>query len=393
MFPFPIIPPFVSSAAETIKRMAVASNNTMLLSSKGNLYVTGQNRIGELGVGDTTNRYNQWVLVMQNVNHIAAVRETLYAVKTDGTVLTPKLTSGTGQYSWQPITSWSSAGDLSGDNIRKIVSDTENVFVLKKDNSLYYLGTNSGGQGNTGDTSTVGVMRSHTTDVQQLSVSGNIVVILKSNGFLYGCGQDTRNVISAGSSPRTLTQMFGANADGGTISDFVVTGSGQALLVRYSNGKYRTKGLNIGQLPTGTASPGNTLTDVPDGFTPGNGTEPLFRNVGIPLAGGTYPTYAYDLFYYTGGKFYACGSATGQITGVNQSSGTVAPWTQMDGTSVQIVNPKGMSFGEGWAIAYNDTQIMYWGSNGSTTVKPIAGYVSDGRPVYQARLATSPLAA
>lgn len=394
MFPFPIIPPFITSSKETIKSMALATNNTMLLSSKGNLYVTGQNRIGELGVGDTADRYNQWVLVMQNVNHIAANRETLYAVRTDGQVLSPKTTTGTGQYSWQPVTTWSAAGDLSGDNVTKIISDTENIFVLKKDKSLYYVGANSAGQANMGSTGVVGIMRAHTTDVQAISVSGNTVVLLKSDGFLYGCGQDTRNVISTGSSPKTtLVQMFGANGiDGGTVSDFAVTNGGQALLVRFSNGKYRTRGLNIGQLPTGTAAPGNTLTDVPDGFTPGNGTEPMFQNLSAPRAGGTYPNYGAVLFYYTGGKFYACGSATGQITGVNQSTGTVAPWTQMDSSSAQISAPKAMCFAEGWAIAYNDTQIMYWGAPPVSGVKPIVGYVSDGRPLYQARLATSALA-
>lgn len=390
MFPFAIIPPFVIGGNEFIKNICCITNDTMLLTTKGNVYVTGQNRIGELGVGDASDRYDQWVLVMQDVNHIAAIREKLYAVKADGAVYTP---APAAPYNWESTTAWEAAGDLSGDNIKQVISDSENIFVWKKDKSLYYMGNNSKGQGNTGGTSVVSTMRLHTTDVVDISVSGDTVVVLKSDGYLWGVGNNGRNIIGPNSTYLSLAQMFGTHADGGTIEDFMTTNQGTALLVRYSNGKYRTKGLNIGQLPSGTASPYGTLTDVPDGFTPGNGTEPLIKHVPALRNGGTYPSYSYNMFYYTGGEIYANGAATGYLTGVNQGSGTLAQWTMMDSSSVRLANMKGMSFGMGWAIAYSDTEIIYWGGNGSTTIKPIPGWVADGRPQYQARFAISPLAA
>lgn len=395
MIPFPVIPPFVLGGRELIKKVALSGNNTMVLTTKGNLYVTGRNRIGELGVGDANPRYNQWVLVMQNVNHIGSMRETLFAVSNSGTVYSPDTRVGSATiYTWQAVETWSAAGDLSADNIKELISDTENIFVWKKDNSLYYLGNNSGGQANTGNTNAVGQMRLHTSDVQKLSISGNTVVVMKSDGFLYGCGDNTRNILSATSGNiLTLTQMFGTNADGGAISDFSVTAAGSALLVRYTNGIYRTKGLNIGQLPTGTANPGATLTNVPSGYTPGDGSEPMIHHLGLIRNSGTYPAYSSNLFYYTGNTLYACGAATGFMTGVNQSSGTVSPWTQMDASGVKIEGLKGMSFGEGWLVAYNDRQIMYWGNNGSTEIKPIVGYLSSGRQSYQSMFATSPLEA
>lgn len=391
MFPFAIVPPFVLGGSEKIKQIACCSNNTILLTTKGNVYVTGMNRIGELGVGDKVNRYNTWVLVMQGVNHVAAVSEAVFSFRTDGTVWSPNKQLESPQ--WEDVTTsqFANVGDLSGDNIRQVISDNENIVIWKKDNVTWYSGTNSAGQAGNGQTGTVGQAIKMQEDVQKISVSGNTIVIKKSDGFLYGSGSNERSIIAAGAGPLlTFTKMFGSHADGGDITDFVASPRGQAILVRYSNGKYRTKGLNIGQLPTGSPSPGDTLTEVPIGHTPGDGTEPMICNIPTKGVSGSY---TYPLYYYTGGEFYGAGSASGGLAGVNVASGTI-PWTQFDPTSVKLPNMKGMSFGLGWAIAYNDKQVIYWGSTASPSTIPIVGYVAVStavRPSYRALYATSPI--
>ena len=379
MFPFAVLPPSIVAGKEVIRKVCCASNDTILLTSRGDVYVSGQNRIGELGVGDTNPRYDVWELVMRDAAHIAAVKERLYILKKSGDVY-----SVDGSNTWQKITTWDSAGDLSNGNIRDVISDTENIFIWKTDNSLWYMGNNSRGQGNTGNTTATTSMRLHTSDVARVSASGDTLVVLKTDGFLWGCGDNTRGIMGTSSNYTALTRMFGSHADGGTIADFAVTAKGTALLVRYSDGKYRTRGLNIGQLPSGTASPGSTLTEVPEGHTPGNGSEPLLPHNPCLLTSGTYPSYSANMFYYTGGEIYSIGSATGYLTGVNKSSGTLTSWTNVDSSSTRIENLKGMAFGMGWVLAYSEDSIIYWGGVGDSSVIPVPGFVQSGRPQYQA---------
>ncbi|KAB3178469.1 hypothetical protein F9047_11090 [Escherichia coli] len=398
MFPFAIIPPFVLSGKEKIKQFSVTSYDSMVLTDKGNLYVTGFNRVGELGVGDTTNRNNQWVLVMQDVNWIASNREKLWAIKNDGSIYTPDLrSSSTTAYTWQIDTvAPGSIGDLSGDNIKEIYSDTESVYILKKDGSLWYLGNNSKGQAGNGGTSLTTRFVKVSDGVVSWSSSGPTVVFVKTDGYFWGCGSNSRNIISsAGSSITTPTRMFSTtHADGGVVTDYTLA-SDQAFLIRYSNGKYRTKGLNIGQLPSGDASPYNTLTDVPDGYTPGDGTEPLVSKTGGVSASGTWPNYSGLFFYHTGGKFIVTGQASGRISGTSQTSGTLSNWTNVDAASDEIPSIKGMTFGLGWVAAYNDTQILYWGYTGNSSAYPVVGYLMPGpsRLEYVARFATPPIEA
>lgn len=394
MFPFAIIPPFIASGKETIKQVAASSYNTMVLTNKGNVYVTGQNRIGELGVGDTATRYNQWVLVLQGINWIAARRETLLAIRKDGAILTPDMTSSSPTaYTWQVDTaSGSNIGSLAPSAIKKVWSDSESVYLLKSDNSLWYLGNNSKGQAGNGTTTLQSRFIKTTDDVVDIAIGGSCVVVKKSDGYLWGWGSNSRSVIAASGTTLSPTRMFGTNADGTTITDFTLAGD-QAILVRYSDGKYRTKGLNMGQLPSGTAAPGATLTDVPAGYTPGNGTEPLMEQSSPMRNDGTYPNWIGIFYHRVEGEFINCGQATGYMTGVNKASGTVDTWTVVDSASDRIADVKGMSFGLGWVLAYNDTQILYWGSTGSTTVIPIVGYILPGsaRQAWVGKLATPPI--
>lgn len=392
MFPFAIIPPFVLSGKEKIKQVCATSFDSMVLTDKGNLYVTGLNRVGELGVGDTTNRNNQWVMVMQDVNWIAGNREKLRAIKNNGEVYSPITAS---PYTWTLDTvAVQNIGDISGDNIKEIYSDTEGVFLLKKDNSLWYLGNNSKGQAGNGGTAVTSRFVKISDGVLSWSSSGATVVFAKDDGFFWGCGSNGRNIIAAsGSNISTPTRMFSTtHADGGVVTDYALA-SDQALLIRYSNGKYRTKGLNIGQVPEGTTIPSNTLYDVPDGYTPGDGTEPLVSKTGGVAVSGTYPNYSGVFFYRMGGKFIVCGQASGRISGTSQTSGTIAAWTNVDAASDEIPTIKGMTFGLGWVAAYNDTQILYWGYSGNSSAYPIVGYIMPGtsRPEYVARFATPPI--
>lgn len=399
MFPFAIIPPFVLSGKEKIKQVAAASYNTMVLTDKGNLYVTGYNRIGELGVGDAVNRYNQWVLVMQDVAWIAAQRETLYAFRPDGKVYSPDTRSSSATaYEWVENTiiadGVSGIGDISGDNIKHLHSDSEGTYLLKKDNSLWYQGNNSQGQAGNGSKTAAARFVKSSDGVLDFSTGGNCVVIKKSDGNFWGWGANSRSIIASGGVTTSPTQMFSTtHTDGTTVTDFMLA-SDQALLIRYSDGKYRTKGLNIGQLPSGTATPGNVLTDVPDGYTPGDGTEPLIKFEAPIRDSGTYPNYSGVFYYYTGGEFITCGQATGYLTGVNKSSGTVDVWTTVDPASDRISGLKGMTFGAGWVLAYNDTELLYWASVGSGSIIPIVGYIPPGtsRSAWVGKKATSPIA-
>lgn len=395
MFPFVIIPPFVLSGEEKIKQVATSSYNTAVLTNKGNVYVTGQNRVGELGVGDTSDRYNQWVLILDGISWIAARKESFLAIDKKGSLLTPNIDStSSSAYTWQVDTIIpTNIGDISQGNISGVWSDSESVYILKKDKTLWYMGSNSKGQAGNGTTTVQNKFIRSSDDVNSIALGGSCVVIKKSDGYLWGWGSNTRSVISVSGTPLVPTKMFGPQADGTYIVDYTLAGD-QAILVRYNDGKYRTKGLNIGQLPSGTASPGNTLTEVISGYTPGDGTEKLTVQSAPIRYDGTYPNWS-GIFYYSTGTqgFINCGQASGYMTGVNKSSGTVDTWTSVDSSSVKISNVKGLSFGLGWVLSYNDKELVYWGSTGNTTSIPVVGYVpaSTSRPSYRASHATSPL--
>jgi alpha-tubulin suppressor-like RCC1 family protein len=143
------------------------------------------------------------------------------------------------------------------------------IIVLMTDGTIYGCGSNSYGQlgtGNTTNTTTLTLM-TNTTGKTPSSIScglgGYCTRILMSDGSIYGCGLS--NVFQLGYGPNTSYKQI-TNNTGFLVIDIIVGSNGGGFLSGYiillmSNGKIYGCGSNLfGQLGTGNTTNTTTLT-------------------------------------------------------------------------------------------------------------------------------------
>ena len=126
---------------DNIKKVSCSGNNTLLLTTEGEVYGCGCNTYGDLGVGDTT-RHDSFVKV--NITDVKDI------------------------YTFEH-TSW----------------------ILKNDNSLWSCGFNPRGNQGTGDTTQRTVFGKRLENVADVKAIGSFTLALKLDGSLWGCGENS----------------------------------------------------------------------------------------------------------------------------------------------------------------------------------------------------------
>jgi hypothetical protein len=389
--------PFTDSG-EAVAKYFTFPNGMIVLSTTGNLYSTGENTYGALGLGDTTNRsvFNKIAIsnvaqlsVSQEGNDTSAVH--CFAVTTTGALYAwgyngyGQLGDGTTTNRTAPVLI--SGGALDGKTITKCFAFgfVGFSFVIDSDRKLYATGYNGQGQLGLGDITN----RSSFTQVSLVEAdtvcgaggasatyaAGTSWIVW--DGEVYGSGYNLNGEIGDGTilSKSSFTKSLGlTNVQSLTVSNNYAN-DGTSVAALLNDGTVRVWGRNTaaGQLGINTTVNQLTPTTLAGGFSATQFSK-------IIMAG-----YVANCRFYalrTNGLLYSCGAAGAEAgDGINAADLVLQPVRQFNGLtftdfrvygniatqqSVLAITPNG----ELWVWGYNNALQLGIGTSTGTISTP-----------------------
>ena len=202
-----------------VEQVICGGYHTAIIKNGSDIYVTGQNTSGELGLGDTENRTN-FVLMYEIKDYeelISEIEEYEEIVDTNTNRLYELMSKGGYDVdSSMNLDSLLDLLELSGisiPDIRQIVCGSNYTFVLKNDGSIWSCGRNNYGQLGLNDTDNKTTFTQVTTninnDVSQIACGQYHTFVLKNDGSIWSCGANGNGTLGLGDTTdrTTFTQV------------------------------------------------------------------------------------------------------------------------------------------------------------------------------------------
>ena len=207
----------ITTNVNNIKSVYCGNNHTIILKNDDTLWGSGYNRLGHLGLGDTTNR-NIFTKIATDIKSAYCGSEYTVALKNDGTLWA----CGYNNYGQLGLGDTNNRTVLTRittntNDIKSVHCGDSHTLILKNDGTLWTCGDNQYGQLGLGDTSNRAIFTQITTninDIKSVYCGGNYTSILKNNGALYVCGANVYGQLGLGDTTnrKTLIQVT-TNAD------------------------------------------------------------------------------------------------------------------------------------------------------------------------------------
>jgi alpha-tubulin suppressor-like RCC1 family protein len=246
------------------KKILCKGTTSFILTERGVLYGCGSNNYGQLGLGDTTNRF-EFVRSAINVELVETSGVATY-IKSDGLLLSTGLNKygqlGLGdtkdRTEFTPV-------PMSSSKIIQIASGYDFVFLLTSDNKTYSCGSNANrALGiNNDNTTFLSTFTEISVNVKQVACGDNHAMILKTSGEICTCGSNSYSPLGLGktsgyvniftSVPNVTSVEY--IACGGKTSFFIKS---DGSLWSCGNNRKGQLGLPISEYPTEV----NTFTQV-----------------------------------------------------------------------------------------------------------------------------------
>ena len=210
----------ITTNTNDIKEIYCGDYHTLILKNGSTLWSTGYNKYGQLGLGDTTNR-TTFTQITTNINDIKQIYCGGYhtlILENDGTLWGCGL-NNVGQLGLGDTTNRTTFTQVTtnADNVKKIYCGGYHTLILKNDGTLWGCGWNEYGQLGLGDTNsrtTFTQITANTDDIKQIYCGGEHTFILKNDGTLWGCGHNEYGQLGLGDNiNRTTFTQVTTNAD------------------------------------------------------------------------------------------------------------------------------------------------------------------------------------
>ena len=201
----------ITTNTDNVKEIYCGWRNTFILKNDGTLWGCGWNEYGQLGLGDTTNR-TTFTEIITNADDIKSVycgSNQTFILKNDGTLWgcgnnyygCLGLGDTTNRTTFTQITT-------NADNIKEIYCGLIHNLILKNDGTLWSCGWNNSGQLGLGDGSNRTTFTQVTTNadnIKQVYCGGYYTLILKNDGTLWGCGNNPYGELGLGDTTNRTT--------------------------------------------------------------------------------------------------------------------------------------------------------------------------------------------
>ncbi|MGX8126442.1 RCC1 domain-containing protein [Clostridioides difficile] len=171
-----------------VKKIISNEGSTYALLESGELWVSGNNGNGQLGLNHSASQNYFTKVPIDNVRDIIYGWMCAFVIKNDDTVWATGL-NNYGQLGTGNTTSPNKFIKIPIDNVKKIACGYSHVLILRNDNSLWgtgramYLGI-----GNTSDNSILSFTRVPVEDVKDIACGYDYSIILKDDNSLLGAG-------------------------------------------------------------------------------------------------------------------------------------------------------------------------------------------------------------
>ena len=126
-----------------VRQIKKSAFSSFVVKNDNTLWGMGENRLGQLGDGTTTNVAN-WKQLLTNVKQIDGNDHIAWALKTDGTIWGAGSLAGLGKPGSGYTTTWTQLSGIY--NIKQIAVGVVHGFALKNDGTLWCIGDNYNGQ-------------------------------------------------------------------------------------------------------------------------------------------------------------------------------------------------------------------------------------------------------
>jgi alpha-tubulin suppressor-like RCC1 family protein len=203
-----------TNISNDVKQIACGDQHTFILKTNGSVWSCGDNSKGQLGLNDTTDR-TTFTQVTTNINNdvkqIACGGLHTLILKTDNNVWSCGynyhgelgLNDGTTRTIFTQVTT-----NINKD-VKQIVCGEDCSFILKNDGSVYACGDNTYGQLGLGNNTTKNTFTKATTNIKQIACGGHHTFILKNDRSLHSCGDNGSVQLGLGddTDKNTFTQV------------------------------------------------------------------------------------------------------------------------------------------------------------------------------------------
>jgi alpha-tubulin suppressor-like RCC1 family protein len=284
-----------STPDDTFLQVATSETNTMAIDSKNVLWGAGDNRGAVLGVGNK-NKYTSYVRLTDQVKAVSLSDSRSIIIKNDNSVWT----AGSNSFGELGIGNAVSNGTFVkvADDALQIEAGNENGFIIKADHTLWASGFNYYeifGSNNSPAVSVVDSYQKIAENVQSISAGQAHFLMLKTDGSLWGCGQNVEGQLGIGT--YTYRRGFIKIMDGVKA---IEASSYHSLIIKTDNSLWATGHNSYGELGIGNNTAQTQFVKVMDGAS--------------ALAGGRF----FSMVIKTDGTLWASGYN-------NQTFGIVSP--------------------------------------------------------------------
>ena len=256
----------ITTNADDIKEIYCGANHTLILENDGTLWGCGQNTYGQLGLGDTTDRYTftQITTNADNIKSVCCGNEHTFILKNDGTLWGTGY-NGDSRLGLGDTISRNTFTQITTnvDDIKKIYCGGYHTFILKNDGTLWGCGQNTHGQLGLGDKTNRSIFTQITTnvdDIKEIYCGAYHTLMLKNDGTLWGCGHNSDGRLGLGD--KTNRSIFTQITTNANDIKKIYCGWEHTLILKNDGTLWGTGWNSYGQLGLGDSSTRYTFTQV-----------------------------------------------------------------------------------------------------------------------------------
>ena len=196
---------------------AGTGNHTFIIKNDGSVWSCGKNNYGQLGLNDTTDR-TTFTQVTTNINNdveqISCGGGHTFIIKNDGSVWGSGYNTygGLGLDDTTNRTSFTQVTYNINNDVKQIACGAYHTVILKNDGSVYSCGYNRYGRLGLGDTTDRTTFTQVTTninnDVKEVVCGTYHTFILKNDGSVWGCGNNSNGQLGLGDTSTSNTTFI-----------------------------------------------------------------------------------------------------------------------------------------------------------------------------------------